>query len=214
MSLKKASLIFAIAGTLLLYFLSILSEPAIVTISDLSKFDGKKVTTEGIVSEYFTTKYASQMITIRGNNSTAVVFLEGTCEVEYGDKIRVTGEVQQYMNDWEIIVDNKKNLKIVEKWDNVSFPIWQLAQNPTKYLGLNVNVTGYIESIFDSYFYIVDIENKHSLVVFYDSYAGLSLYPGKKVCISAKFLFDEKNLRYKLELFEENHGIFLEMKGG
>ena len=214
MKLKRLSLLFATSGTLFLYFLSILSEPYVVDLSDLPNYAGKKITTNGVVTEYFTTKYASQMITIKNENFTAIVYLEGICDVEYGDRIQATGEVQKYMDDWEVIVDNKKNLKIVEKWDNVSFPIWQLAQNPTKYLGLNVNVTGYIESIFDSYFYIVDIENKHSLVVFYDSYAGLSLYPGKKVCISAKFLFDEKNLRYKLELFEENHGIFLEMKGG
>lgn len=211
MNLKKMSIIFATSGTLFLYFLSILSEPVMVDIADLPKYEGKKVTTEGIVSEYFTTKYASQMITIRGNNSTAVVYLEGTCDVEYGDKIQATGEVQKYMDDWEVIVENK-NLKIVEKWNNISFPIWQLAQNPARYLGLNVNVSGYIESIFDSYFYIIDIENKHSLVVFYKDYMGISLYPGKKVCISAKFLFDEKNLRYKLELCDENHGIFLEMK--
>ena len=213
MNLKKISIIFATSGTIFLYFLSLLSEPVLINLEELPNYEGKKVTTEGIVSDYFTTQYASQMITIRGNNSTAIVFLEGTCDVEYGDKIQVTGEVQKYMDDWEVIVDNKKNLKIVEKWDNISFPIWQLAQNPSKYLGLNVNVTGYVESIFDSYFYIVDIENKHSLVVFYDSYLGLSLYPGKKVCISAKFLFDEKNLRYKLELCDENHGVFLEMNG-
>jgi len=213
MNLKRISILFATLGTLFLYFLSILSEPVIVNIEDLPKYEGKKVTTKGIVSDYFTTKYASQMITIRGNNFTAVVFLEGTCDVEYGDEIQITGEVQKYMGDWEIIVDNKKNLKIVEKWDNISFPIWQLAQKPSRYLGLNVNVTGYIESIFDSYFYIVDIENEHSLVVFYGSYSGVSLYPGKKVCVSAKFLFDEKNLRYKLEICDENHGVFLEMNG-
>lgn len=213
MSLKQLSLLFATSGTLFLYFLSLLSEPAVVELSDLPNYEGKKITTTGVATEYFTTKYASQMITIKDDNFTAVVYLEGTCDVEYGDKIQVTGEVQKYRDDWEVIVDNKKNLKIVEKWDTVSFPIWQLAQNPERYLGLNVNVTGFIESIFDSYFYIVDIENKHSLVVFYKDYAGLSLYPGKKVCISAKFLFDEKNFRYKLELCDERHGVFLEMNG-
>jgi len=213
MNLKKLSIFFATSGTLFLYFLSLLSEPVVVELSDLPDYEGKKVTTTGIVTDYFTTKFASQMITIKDYNFTAVVYLEGTCDVEYGDKIQIVGEVQRYMDDWEVIVDNKKNLKIVEKWDNVSFPIWQLAQNPGRYLGLNVNVTGYVESIFDSYFYIVDIENKHSLIVFYEDYMGLSLHPGKKVCISAKFLFDEKNLRYKLELCDERHGVFLETKG-
>jgi len=213
MNLKRLSLVFATSGTLFLYFLSILAEPAVIGLEDLPKYEGKKVTTEGVVYNYFTTQYASQMITIKGNNTTAIVYIEGTCNVEYGDRIRVTGEVQKYMDDWEIIVDNKKNLEIVQKWNNLSFPIWQLAQDPTKYLDLNVNVTGYIESIFDSYFYIVDIENKTSLVVFYDSYLGLSLYPGKKVCVLGKFVFDEKNLRYALDICDEQHGIFLEANG-
>jgi len=213
MKLKHFSLVFAVLGTLLLYFLSILAEPAVIELGELPDYEGKKIITEGFVSDYFTTKYASQMITIKNDNFTAIVFLEGISDVEYGDKISVAGEVQKYMGDWEIVVDNEKNLNIVEKWNNLSFPIWQLAQNPGRYLGLNVNVTGYVESVFDSYFYIVDIENKYSLVVFYDSFSGLSLQSGKKAFVLGKFLFDEKNLRYKLELCEEEHGIFLEMTG-
>ncbi len=213
MKLKKISLLFAVLGTFFLYFLSTLSSPIVVELNELPGYDSKKVTTEGVVLDYFTTKHGSQMITIKQNNFSAVVFLEGICDVEYGDRIQVTGEVQKYMDDWEIVVDNKKNLEIIEKWNNFSSPIWQLAQNPEKYLGLNINVTGYIESIFDDYFYIVDIENKHSLVVFYSNYLNLSLHPGKKACIFAKFLYDEKNLRYKLELCDEKHEIFLDTGG-
>jgi hypothetical protein len=213
MKLKHMSLLFATAGTFFLYFLSILAEPAIVELYEIPDFEGKKVITEGVVIEYFTTRYASQIITIKNNNSTALVYLEGTCDVEYGDRIQAIGEVQRYREDWRIVVDNKKNLKIIEKWNNVSFPIWQLAQAPEKYLGLNVNVTGYIEAISSSHFYIVDFEHKHSLIVFYKRHQNLTLHAGKSVCVSGKFLFDETNFRYKIELFDENHGVFLDKEG-
>jgi len=211
MKLKNISMIFAVTGTALLYFLSLLSKPAIIDINELPDYEGKKITTQGVVKEYYTTKYASQMITIFNNNSSAVVYIEGTTDVEFGDTIRVTGQVQKYREDWEVIVEDKKYFKIVEKWDNITFPIWQLAQNPGRYLGLNVRVTGYVDSVFDSYFYLSDLENKYSLIVFYDAFYGSSVYPGKKVIVSAKFLFDDKNLRYKLELCDESHGIFLDV---
>ena len=43
-----------------------------------------------------------------------------------------------------------KDIKILEKWKNTPFPVWQLAQQPTKYLGLNVNVSGRVDAVFDT----------------------------------------------------------------
>jgi len=207
MKLKYFSLAFSVAGILILYFLSKLAQPTIIDINEISNYEGKQVTLEGIVTDHRFTKYGSQIITIKDNNATATVFVEGKTDLEYGDKIQVTGEVQKYKDDWEIIVNDNRFVKILEKWQNISCPLWQLAENPNRYLGLNVNVTGYVESISNSYFYIVDIERKHSLIVFYMLPKNVSIYPGQNISASGKFSFDEENFRYMLEICEEKHGI-------
>jgi DNA/RNA endonuclease YhcR with UshA esterase domain len=207
MKLKHIAVIFALTGTLFLYFISILSQPAIIKLDQISNFDGKQVTATGVVAEYYTTQYGSQLITIRDENLSVTVFLEEEVDLEYGDRIQATGQVQKYKETWEIMVENIKDIKILEKWQNTSFPVWQLAQNPTKYLGLNVNVSGIVDAVFDKYFHLKDIENNNTLLVFYN--AKPFLYRGETVFVSGKFLFDEQNLRYILVVSEDEHGVFL-----
>jgi hypothetical protein len=209
MNLKKLSLVFAITGTFILYVLSLLSKPALIEIRQIEDYEGKKVIMNGKVTNFYTTKYASQMITIIDQNNSVDVYVEGITAVEYGDKIQVVGEVQKYKEEYEIIVDDKRNLKIIEKWDNATYPIWQLAEKPENYLNSNVKVLGYVDSIFEDYFIIKDVESGHKLMISYSSIFGMSLYPGKKVIISGRFLFENKNLRYKLVLCEEQHSISL-----
>jgi len=181
MKLKHFSLIFSIAGILVLYFLLKLSQPAVISIYEIPKYEGKQVSIQGIVIEHHLTKYSSQIIKIENNNSTTTVFIEGKVDVEFGDKIQVTGEAQKYEGDWEIVVNSINNVKIIEKWGNRSFPLWQIAENPTKYLGINISVSGYIDYISNSYFFLADFERKHSLLVFYELGKNVTLYPGKKL---------------------------------
>jgi hypothetical protein len=183
------------------------SQAPLIRINEISDYDGKQVTIKGFVTEHHFTKFGSQMITVSDENCSVEVFLEGKIDVEYGDKILATGEVQKYENTWELIVNDYRQIKILKKWHNISSPLWQIAENPTRYLNLNVNITGYIESISNSYFYIVDLENMYSLITFYSISKNVTLYPGQKICASGKFSFDEKNFRYLLDICEENHGI-------
>jgi len=207
MKLKHYSLIFSVVGILVLYFLLKTSEPAVISILEMPKYEGKKVTIQGIVIEHHLTKYGSQIIKIENSNTSTTVFIEGKIEVEFGDKIQVTGEIQKYEGEWEIVVDSLNLIKIIEKWGNSSFPLWQLAENPSKYLDLNINVTGYIDYISNSYFCIADLERKYSLPVFYNLDKNLTISPGLKIIVFGQFFFDEKNFRYKLELSQKNHGI-------
>jgi len=209
MQLKYFSLLFSIAGITLLYVLSTLSQPIIIEICELPEYEGKQVITEGTVTEHHTTTYGSQIITIKEDNATIIIFVEGTVELEYGDKIQVTGTVQKYKDDWEIVVNDERFIILLEKWQNISFPLWQLAENPTKYNGLNVNVTGYVDVIYDSYFYLVDETEEHSLIVFCNPSEYDVSYPGQKVNVAAQFTFDEEAFQYKLTLCEETHCISL-----
>ena len=207
MKLKHFSIIISILGILFLYFLSKLSQIPLIDISEIDNYEGKKVTIEGIVFEHYLTKYGSQVITISNNNYTTKVFAEEKSNVEFGDNIRITGEVQKYNGDWSIVVDNNRFIQIIKKWDNLSIPLWQLAENPTGYLNLNVNVTGYVEFVSNSNFYLVDNEKKHSLLIVYLQSKNLTIYPGQKINALGKFSFDYENFRYKLDICDESHGI-------
>ena len=207
MKLKYFSLLFSVVGILLLYFLSRLSEPPLIEINEMPGYEGKQVIIEGIVADYQTTRHGSQIITIRNSNDTLTIFVEGKTDLDYGDTIQVTGEVQKYEDTWELVVNDCRSVNILEKWHNISLPLWQLAETPTKYLDLNVNVTGFIESISNAYFYLIDVESKHSLIVFYRLSRNFTLIPGQEISACGKFSFDEENFRYQLEIYDEKHKI-------
>jgi len=138
----------------------------------------------------------------------ATVFVEGITTVEYGDAVRATGKVQKYEGDWEVVVNNEHFVEIIQKWDNTSFPLWQLAENPERYVGVNVNITGLVDRVYDTYFYLVDFEEQHSVVVLYGDMPFQNFTGGDSVYVGARFVYDEENFRYVLELTEENHGIY------
>jgi len=208
MNLKHYSIIFAIAGITLLYFLSTLTQPILINLNEIQNYEGKQVIVEGLVTQHHLTNYGNQLITIQSNNTTVIIFTETETDVEHGDKIQATGEAQKYKDTWEVIVNNEKFITILQKWQNTTYPLYQLAENPMKYNGLNVNVTGYVDRLYDTYFYLVDTEEQYSLIVFYNPYDfNTSFYSGQNVDIIGKFTYDTGTLRYKLDVNEEIHNI-------
>jgi RecG-like helicase len=207
LKLKHYALLLAITGIAVLYFISLLSQPVLIDLSELPDYEDKQVIVEGTVTEYHVTTYGSQLITIKDKNNSATIFIEAEMDVEYGDRIRATGKVQKYNDGWEIIVSNKKFIETIQKWQNISIPLWQLAQKPSNYQGLNVNVTGVVDSLYDNYLYLTDLDGAYSLIVFYNPYMYSSLYPGQTVIVEGKFDFDQETFRYALTLSEQNHKI-------
>jgi len=214
MKIKHISMLISVLGITTLYVLSMLSQPPVIELCKIPNYEGKEIITQGVVKEHHKTRYGSQSITIAENNATSTVFVEGEIDVEFGDIIQVTGKVQKYKEGWEIIVDTKQGIEILEKWNNISSPLWQLANNPTKYLGLNINVSGIIDVIYDPYFYLLDFNSKSSLMVFYNNSNKLALQSGKKICVTGKFCFDEKNFRYYLKQCDESHKLWGLEDGG
>ena len=213
MKLKHFSLVFSIIGILVLYFLSTLNQPLAISLSEISKFEGKKITAIGIVKNHYSTKHGSQLITIGSNNSTATVFVEGNLDLEYGDIIEATGTVQKYKEEWEIIVEDIKQIRIIQKWQNLSLPLWQVAQNPQKYLGTNVNISGCVESISNTQFFIVDAEEEHNLLIKYNKAGKLEIFPGQEITVNGIFSYDENNYTYYVKVFYENHYVKLSSVG-
>jgi hypothetical protein len=87
-------------------------------------------------------------------------------------------------------------------------PLWQLSSSPTKYEGLNVNVTGYVDTIYDTYFYLNDPEGNYSIIVFCNP-SKYNIHSGQKVNVAAKFSFNNEEFRYRLDISDETHSIFL-----
>lgn len=211
MKFKYIVIVMSLASILVLYFLSGFSQPVAVPLSTVPSHEGKQVIVSGMVTDYRTTTSGTQLITIRSiddNNSLLTLYIEGEISVEYGDVVQATGVVQQYNNDWEVVVDNVRFVTILRYWNDTSFPLWQLAQNPSKYLDTNVNVTGVVGSLSDSIFSLHDPEGTYTLQVYW-SRSSSTLSKGDLVAVNARFLYDAATLQYIMKITETTHGIIV-----
>ena len=208
MNIKYVLVLISLLGIFLLYVLSLFSQPPTIALQDLQHNEGKKVVVDGIVLSYHLTSYGSQLIEIRDINATdsgykATVFSQAESPVEYGDHISVIGTVQKYNGEWEVVTDNERSIFIIQKWQNISTPLWQLAQNPERYAGTHVCVTGVADQLSDDSFYLNDPEGKYSLLALFNHSLTSSFSVGDTISVQATFAYDEKNLRYVLQTQDE-----------
>ena len=211
MKFKYLIILIAVGSLITLYVLSLISQPILVPISTLRTYNGQQVIVQGVVTEYRTTTYGSQLITIRemqNHTNSVVLYIEGEILVEYGDTIQATGEVQQYQNQWEIVVNNPQTLVILQKWHSLSFPLWQLALHPENYLDTTVNVTGIASQTSGSSLTLTSTDGKYSIDVMYQSSCSHQFLKGDTVAVGAYFLYDPTTCRFFLKATEETHGIW------
>ena len=209
LNLKHYTILFSVIGIFVLYFISSFCKPAYIEISEIPNFEGKEIITNGTVKEISETKYGNQIITIEDNRSNVIVFSEEKTNIEYGDIIKVQGKVQKYEDSYEIIVENKERIEIINRWHNKTIPLWQISLDPSRYLGINVKVKGLIDSIYNSYFTLKDTNKTETIVVSYTGGKNLYLEPKKEIIVKGVFTFDSENFRYVINLFNEDHGVFV-----
>ena len=207
MNHKYLPLIAAILGILLLYSISLFNQPIVISIDQIENYEGRTITTEGKVIEYQENKYENQLITIQNENYSLLLFLENPIDVHNGDEIKATGTVQRYNEDWELIIDSQENILIINKWENCTISLNDIAQNPTHYIQQNINITGYVDLIFDDYFHLKDENQRYTFFVKKPYKLNTTLYSGKLVNIKAFFNYDPEQTRYVFELTDENHSI-------
>ena len=206
MNHKIISLFASVGGISILYLLSLLNQPIVIDIDQISNFEGKLVTTEGAVIDY-SNGNSNQLITIQQNNSTLLLFQEAYTNVQIGDIVQATGKIQKYNDVFELMVDDSGSITIINKWQENEIKLEEIAENPSFYINQNVNVSGYVDVIFDDYFQLVDEENKYIFLAKKPYIENLTLYPGKKINIKALFIYDETQTRYLFEFTNENHTI-------
>jgi cytochrome c-type biogenesis protein CcmE len=211
MKFKYIVILIAIISLFALYAVSLLSRPAFISLSELQTYNGQKVIVQGTVIDYRTTTFGSQLITIRDNENfthSVTLYIEGQALVDYGDLIQATGEVQHYKEQWEVIVDNPRFITLLEKWDNQSIPLWQLAENPGNYLGTNVNVTGTVTKKHASSFLLTDRNKDYSIEVYYDTIHPHDFSNDDVVAVAGRVLYEPTTLRYILKIIEHTHGVW------
>ena len=201
MQFKHISLLFSLTCVFLLYFISTLTQPVHINISEIQNYENKIVTTQGLVKEYYSTRYGNLIISLTDNSSSITIFSEENFDLEFGDKIQVTGKVQNYEDEWEIVVDSNRNILLISKWMNLSMPIWQVAQNPDKYENLNINLTGIVDLVNDDYFFIRDIEKNYMVMAL--SKNNIKEFIGQKVWAKGRLEYYNEQLMYRFYISQD-----------
>jgi hypothetical protein len=207
MRIKYISLLIAVIGIAALYTLSLFAQAPIIELSQLPAYENEIVTTQGTITKYYQNDYGNQIITIRNNNTTATIFASVPATIQSGDTIQATGKVEHYKETWEIIIDDPKDLTTIKKWNETKIQLWEIAQNPTTYVECNLNVTGYIDSIYESSLYFTDNNFEHTILVMISKKENITFYPGEPVVLSAQLLYDSTQLRYFFSLSETYHHL-------
>jgi len=209
MHIKYISLLTSTGGILLLYTLSLYAQTPIITIDEVAEYEGVTVTTNGTVIEFHDTSYGNQLITIQYHNTTLILFNEEPIQTQKGDILQATGTIQQYNDDWELIVDKPEHLIILQTWTNNTLTLGDIATNPLYYLNQNVNITAYVDLIYDDYFHLIDTQQTYHCIAKKPYIQNFTLYPGQQVYLHAYFTYDEQHTRYLFEFTEYYHTIRL-----
>jgi len=188
----------------------------VISLSQVPLNEGKQIMVIGVVTMHQATDYGNQFITIRDvdsqNFTTVTLYVTGVASVDYGDVIQATGVVQQYNNNWEVTINSPQGIAILQHWQNHSFPVWQLARNPMKYVDTNVNVTGVVTILSATGFSLSDTEGTYLIWVSCDSSEIPPLKSGDEVAVRARFVYDDTALRYLLKIIDDTQEVML--RGG
>ncbi len=187
---------FAMLGIVCLYFISLMDKPTEINPDEFYKYNGEKVMVRGIVRNK-----VGSIIEITNYESRGKIFYEKNSEINYGDEIEAVGKIGGYKDEFVLYADF---LKICKKWyeDSISLPY--LLENYEKYVGLDVNVTGYIYSISKSYFYLTDEYGDYKIKVYFEN---LSLNKGDKVFVKGFFYYESYQASFFIKVDKPYHGV-------
>jgi cytochrome c-type biogenesis protein CcmE len=217
MKFKYLVIVLSLASLLVLYILASFSQPTVVPFSKIPLNEGKQIMVQGIVAVYQTTTTGSTLVTLRNNDdantTTITLYVEGPLTLEYGDLVQVTGTVQEYNNQWELAVANPQAVVVLEPWGDRSSPLWQLAQNPGRYVDTNVNVTGIVGTVTSTTFKLQDSVKDCSVTVTCKRPSNASFSKGDLVAVKARFLYDKTTLSYLLQVTDATQDIQVRTQG-
>jgi hypothetical protein len=215
LKIEHFAIIFLTLGIIVLYLLSIGSDPIFVeNYSELDKYEGKIVITKGIVIDHDTTSRGETVLTLlepQDLESTLKIFIE-SCSRDFtvGDVVQVKGSILRINDNFlELIVINEKDIKVTGHWYNYRLSIPELAhrleQNPMEFKYLPVEVTGYIK--YEPRMPLTSLRlTEHPTDGIYSVKVEISsfeqpeaeLHKGDLVSIKVSMEYNENNFEYKL----------------
>lgn len=193
----KIYFLLAIAGICILYSISFLSKPIEIELKDLWKYEGKNVVVRGIVRNVI-----GKLVEIGDGKTTAKIYFDGNGKIEYGDEIIAIGKVGKFGNEYVLYADE---IKIFKEWERNETSLPYLAENFEKYVGMNVNVSGFVYSSYKNFFYLTDEHLNYKIKVYYNK--SKLLKEGDRVKVRALFYYDSSNLCFYLKIKEKYHGV-------
>jgi DNA/RNA endonuclease YhcR with UshA esterase domain len=211
MKFKYVIIVIACVSTAALYLLSLVSHPPLVPLSDLQRHNGQRVLVQGVVTNYRTTDYGNQIVTIRDTDNPSyrvTVYIEGELPINYDDTIQATGEVQQYKGQWELVVPNPQLITILQQRTNQSTPLWYLAEHPTNYLDTTVQITGIVAEKHPTSCTLTDPTGAYSIEIFYDTDHPHEFLKDDFVSVAARVLYEPTLLQFILKTTDTTHGIW------
>lgn len=199
---KRFVMLFAVIGIAFLYLVSLVSQPEHVALNNVKNSEGKNVTVKGIVVEKYQTKNGNTIMNLRDDNITVSVFVKKIVDAEPGDEIRVTGSVQKYRDEYEIVASE---IEILKKGDENHIELNQLKLNPEKYRGANINITGFAVSIKHNEFHLSDNISKIKVKIT----KSVSLpVENQSIFVKGVMGYDENRFEYFIKL--DNYGVLNE----
>ncbi len=209
------AILFLVFGILVLYLLSLGSNPEFVEdYSKLEDYEGKTVITKGIVIDHDTTARAETILTLLEPDdleSTLKIFIEdSTQEFTIGDIVQAKGSVLRINDEFlELAVVNEKDIKLTGHWHNYRLSIpelaHRLAQTPSEFKYLPVSITGYLK--YEPRVPITTLrltehpnEGMYTVKVEVPSPEQISaeLHKGDLVSMNVTLDYNENNFEYKL----------------
>ncbi|MFH1101745.1 MAG: hypothetical protein V1726_06895 [Methanobacteriota archaeon] len=202
MKLKTIVIVFSVLGVILLYVLSLFSQPIPVALSEVSQHEGKRICVTGMVLSHRVTSTGSELIEIQNQNMTAAnstvvtLYVEEETQVGFGDIIRVTGKVQNYKGTWEIVVSAANEIQILQSTSTLCVPLRQLALAPERYIDLPLNVSGVVDVLGDGCFSLVDDRGEYMLSVVCSSSVISGVGLGAPLVVSGRLKYESEGFRY------------------
>lgn len=150
--------VLSFAGVLGLYFYSSSVQPIQVQIGDIGIGDaGGVVRTSGHIMDLSQTSGGDVVLELVDyrDGASLIVYIPQNVFSVFGEKdalitgaeIEATGEVQEYQDEMELVVDSADDLRIIQYSNENDLTIEILAENPELFIGLEVTVHGQIQNI-------------------------------------------------------------------
>ena len=214
---EHLAMLFLTFGIIVLYFMSLASEPVLVEdFSKLGDYEGEVVITKGIIIDLDPTSRNELVLTVLEPGdleSTLKIFIENSNRnFTIGDMIQVKGSVLKLAEGFlELVVVNEKDIEIIGHWHNIRLSIPELAHrlehSPYEFRYLPVELSGFLK--FEPRQPVASIRlSEHPTDGFYtvkvevpnEVQSQINLHKGDFISLNVSVTYNENNFEYKLTL--------------